>query len=52
MPENLNKLHYLCTLTGKVRHIGLTGYSLDVLMRAVQLAPPGTIDTVLTYCRS
>eukprot|EP00092_Neocalanus_flemingeri_P003808 GFUD01004101.1.p1 GENE.GFUD01004101.1~~GFUD01004101.1.p1 ORF type:complete len:357 (+),score=118.37 GFUD01004101.1:96-1166(+) len=36
---------------GKVRYIGLTGYSLDALMRLIPLLPPGSVDTVLTYCR-
>ena len=36
---------------GKVRYIGLTGYSLDTLERLVSLLPPGTVDTILTYCR-
>ena len=36
---------------GKVRYIGLTGYSLDTLQRLVCLLPPDTIDTILTYCR-
>ena len=55
---------------GKVRYIGLTGYSLDTIIRLVELLPPGdctvytctdiisnvntsgTVDCVLTYCRS
>jgi len=37
---------------GKVRYIGLTGYSLDTITRLVELLPPGTVDCVLTYCRS
>ena len=36
---------------GKVRYIGLTGYSLDTMQRVVSLLPPATIDTILTYCR-
>ena len=36
---------------GKVRYIGLTGYSLDTLQRLVCLLPPGSVNTVLTYCR-
>ena len=36
---------------GKVRYIGLTGYSLDTMKRLVCLLPPDTIDTILTYCR-
>ena len=36
---------------GKVRYIGLTGYSLDTMERLVSLLPPGTINTILTYCR-
>jgi len=37
--------------SGKVRYIGVTGYSLDSLMRLISLLPTGTVDTVLTYCR-
>jgi len=37
---------------GKVRYIGITGYSLDTIMRLIDLLPPGTVDTVLTYCRA
>ena len=54
---------------GKVRYIGLTGYSLDTIIRLVELLPSGecthvqtdiisnvtsagTVDCVLTYCRS
>ena len=36
---------------GKVRHIGITGYNLGTLKRIVELASPGSIDTVLSYCR-
>ena len=36
---------------GKVRYIGLTGYSLETLVRLIFLLPPGTVDAVLTYCR-
>jgi len=36
---------------GKVRYIGLTGYSLDTLTRLVNLLPANTIDAILTYCR-
>ena len=36
---------------GKVRYIGLTGYSLETLQRLVSLLPPDTVNTVLTYCR-
>jgi len=37
---------------GLFRYIGITGYSLDVLMRLIDLLPPGSVDTVLTYCRA
>jgi len=37
---------------GKVRYIGLTGYSLDSILRLISLLPEGSIDTVLTYCRA
>ena len=36
---------------GKIRHVGITGYNLGLLKKIVRLAPPGTIDTVLSYCR-
>ena len=36
---------------GKVRYIGLTGYSLETLQRLISLLPPDTVNTVLTYCR-
>lgn len=36
---------------GKVRRIGITGYPLGRLREAVDGAPAGAIDTVLTYCR-
>lgn len=36
---------------GLVRHIGITGYTLTVLKKIVRLAPPESIDTVLSYGR-
>lgn len=36
---------------GKVRYIGLTGYSLDTMARLVSLLAPDTVNTILTYCR-
>lgn len=36
---------------GKARYIGITGYDLSVLAKIVEKAEPGTIDTVLSYCR-
>ena len=36
---------------GKVRYIGVTGYSLETLVRLISLLPRGTVDAVLTYCR-
>jgi len=37
---------------GKVRYIGVTGYNLGTLQRLIEAAPPGSIDTVLSYCRA
>jgi len=37
---------------GKARYIGITGYNLGTLQRLVDLLPPGSVDTVLTYCRA
>ena len=37
--------------SGKAKYVGITGYHLGVLKRIVQLSPPGSIDTVLTYGR-
>ena len=37
--------------SGRAKYIGITGYHLGVLKRIVQLSPPGSIDTVLTYGR-
>jgi len=48
--HTLPALHQL-KLEGKVRYIGVTGYSLGVLQRLVELLPDNYIDTVLTYCR-
>lgn len=35
---------------GKIKYIGITGYSIQVLKRIVEQVEPGTIDTVLSYC--
>ena len=37
--------------SGRAKYIGITGYHLGVLKRIVQLCPPGSIDTVLSYGR-
>ncbi|XP_023323321.1 L-galactose dehydrogenase [Eurytemora carolleeae] len=37
---------------GLVRYIGITGYNLDTICRLVNFLPPGTISTVLSYCRA
>jgi len=37
---------------GKVRYVGVTGYNLGTLQRLIEAAPPGSIDTVLSYCRA
>lgn len=37
---------------GLARYIGITSYSVDLLMQLVELSPPGSIDTILTYCRA
>eukprot|EP00095_Tigriopus_kingsejongensis_P012303 maker-scaffold692_size110616-snap-gene-0.21 protein:Tk12303 transcript:maker-scaffold692_size110616-snap-gene-0.21-mRNA-1 annotation:"hypothetical protein TRIADDRAFT_22637" len=36
---------------GKIRFIGITGYSLSVLKKVIEASKPGSIDTVLSYCR-
>ncbi len=36
---------------GKARFVGITGLPLDVVLRVVDRLDPGTIDTVLSYCR-
>ncbi|TRY68450.1 hypothetical protein TCAL_04686 [Tigriopus californicus] len=35
---------------GKIKHIGITGYSIRVMKRIVEQVEPGTIDTILSYC--
>ena len=35
---------------GKTRFIGITGLPLHVLMKVLDQVPPGTLDTVLSYC--
>lgn len=37
---------------GKIKHIGVTGYPLDILKDLVNQVDSGTISTVLTYCRA
>ncbi len=36
---------------GKVRYVGVNGYNVGVLKQIVRMVPPGSIDTVLSYCR-
>ena len=36
---------------GKLKCIGISGYNLGALKRLVQMAPKGSIDVVLSYCR-
>jgi len=36
---------------GRIGHIGITGLPLKVLTEAVTRAAPGTIETVLSFCR-
>lgn len=36
---------------GRCRYVGITGYNLGALRRVVEMAPPGAVDTVLSYCR-
>jgi len=37
---------------GKIKHIGVTGYPLDILKDLVNQVDTGTISTVLSYCRA
>lgn len=37
---------------GKIKHIGVTGYPLDILKDLVNQVETGTISTVLSYCRA
>jgi len=37
---------------GKIKHIGVTGYPLDVLKDLVKQVEDGTIVSVLSYCRA
>lgn len=37
---------------GKIKHIGVTGYPLDILKDLVNQVDSGTISTILTYCRA
>lgn len=48
--ETLPALHRL-KVTGKVRHVGITGLPLKVLTQTVERAPQGSIETVLSFCR-
>ena len=36
---------------GKARYVGITSYSLQTLKNVVDRFPPGSIDTILSYCR-
>jgi len=37
---------------GKIKHIGVTGYPLDIMKDLVKQVEAGTIETVLSYCRA
>lgn len=36
--------------SGKIRHIGITGLPLEVFTYVLDRVPPGTVDTILSYC--
>ena len=48
--ETLPALHKL-KATGKVRHVGITGLPLKVFSSVIGRTPPGTVETILSYCR-
>jgi L-galactose dehydrogenase len=48
--QTLPALHKL-KATGKVRHIGITALPLKVLDEVVKRTPPGTVETILSFCR-
>lgn len=36
--------------SGKVRAVGITGYPLEIFPYVLAVAPPGSVDVVLSYC--
>lgn len=47
--ETLPALHRLKE-SGLVRHVGITGLPLKIFTTVLDKAPPGLVDTVLSYC--
>jgi L-galactose dehydrogenase len=47
--ETLPALHKLKE-TGKVRHVGITGLPLKIFPAIVDRTPPGTVETILSFC--
>jgi L-galactose dehydrogenase len=48
--ETLPALHQLKS-TGKIRHVGITALPLKVLDEVVKRTAPGTVETILSFCR-